>query len=188
MTKGYVLPSLSNRIFYITEPTWLLDPPDVDLKLSDFSKNVTPNHIYRELHRSAASNEYRDFQFIYTDGSKSDHGIGAAAVWSDATRTATLPRGAFIFTADKHAIYLGKDVILENPSANFIISDLLSTLQKMKTIQYHCIYIRRLRHEFDVLRDRNQEVQLCWVPGHAGVASNESADEAARVWQMDNCR
>ena len=123
----------------------MLDPPTVNLELSEFPPKVTPNHIYRELHRSAAAIEYHDFQLIYTDGSKSDHGVGATAVWGDAARIATLPREASIFTAETHAKYPVKNIILENPSAKYIIlSDSLSTLQKMKAIQHNNTHIRKL--------------------------------------------
>ena len=87
--------------------------------------------VYSEFALALVVRGPRPYLFIDTDRSKSDYGVGAAAMWGDAARMATLPREASIFTAETHAIYLAKNVILENPSTNFVIlPDSLGTLQR----------------------------------------------------------
>ena len=125
--------------------------------------------------------EYEAWEKIYTDGSMSEKGVGATAVWRRGIRKATLPKEASIFTAELYAIHMAKTVINENAERKFIIiTDSLSVLQRLATLQYKDTMARQLQHELYSIGRREQLVELMWVPGHMGVGRNETADKAAK--------
>lgn len=53
------------------------------------------------------------WKIVYTDGAKSEAGVGAAAVVEAETRTASLPAAASVFTTELHAIRMAFNIIKE---------------------------------------------------------------------------
>ena len=70
-------------------PPWQLVTPVTDLSLSDMQKSAV---LPAELNSKALEliSSFTDRQHLYTDGSKSDAGVGCAFVCGSATRTFTL--------------------------------------------------------------------------------------------------
>jgi ribonuclease HI len=182
LKKGFIKPNLSYKILKIDKPTWQLEQIDVCLELSVLPKKTTPERLYRlSFNQIMTDNNYDSLENIYTDGSKTDNGVGAAAVWGDVVKIATLPKEASIFSAELYAITLAITIISDNPTKNFVIfSDSYSALQKFPFNEYHNPFIRKMQHDIDSLRERGQSVKLCWIPGHAGIPGNETADSAAK--------
>ena len=54
---------------------------------------------------------FRDYDFIYTDGSVSDDKVAAAAVIDNHYSTERLPNESSIFSAELYALYLALDMV-----------------------------------------------------------------------------
>lgn len=181
INRGYVQPSFSYKLLKITKPTWQLEAPLVNLELSAYPKKDTSDHFFSVTHRDMIETNFRNMAKIYTDGSKTDGGVGAAAVWDDVITASTLPREATVYTAEMKAINLGLDIINANQiQRTVILSDSLSVLQKLEGLEFRDGAVRRLQHRLDQMKDQGHEVQFGWVPGHVGVPGNEKADREAK--------
>lgn len=118
---------------------------------------------------------------IYTDGSKSGLSVGYAAVAEDAIFERKLPPAASIFTAELSGIRDAMSKINESNEEVFtIFTDSRSCIDAINIYNNpHPIVVEimswLIKHQTSLKR-----VQVCWVPGHADVAGNERADEAAR--------
>jgi ribonuclease HI len=119
---------------------------------------------------------------VYTDGSKSERGVGWAAVFPTSTVRGKLPDQASIFTAELSAIISTLENILDQPQTNYIIySDSRSSLQALQHIYSDQPLIQKAHQLLHVLHfERSCDVEFCWVPAHVGVSGNETADCEAK--------
>ena len=121
-----------------------------------------------------------DHVAIYTDGSKSEAGVGAAAVCGQTVKMTSLPTETSIFSSEVHATNIVLDILSEKSQNNFVIfSDSLSVV---KSLHVHCFQpmIRRLMHRIHDLQTMGKIISVCWVPSHVGIEGNELADTAAK--------
>lgn len=118
---------------------------------------------------------------IYTDGSKSDEGVGYACLLDGRTTQRRLSEICSIFSAELLAIYHVLALLINNENNNFTIySDSLSAVQAICdkfsnhpiVIDIH-IYLR-------ILHRKNKIVSFCWVPAHVGIEGNEIVDQKAQ--------
>ena len=121
---------------------------------------------------------------IFTDGSKVDEKVAAAAVTSVAPHSpfsCRLRDHSSIYTAELQAILLALKQVNQSQERKFVIfSDSLSALQalgKLKTDHPQLIQIQELLHKINA---DQKEFVFMWVPGHVGIRLNEAADRAAK--------
>ena len=103
----------------------------VNFTLSYAKKDETNPSKYIGLHNEV-KDVFRDYDFIYTDGSVSDDKAAAAAVIDNSSSIERLPDKSSIFSAELHALYLALDRVetADDDERNFIIfSDSKSALQ-----------------------------------------------------------
>ena len=103
----------------------------INLTLSYAKKDQTDPSKYLSLHIEV-KDVFRDFNFIYTDGSVSDDKAAAAAVIDNYSSIERLPDKSSIFSAELHALYLALDMVekADDDERNFItFSDSKSALQ-----------------------------------------------------------
>jgi len=118
---------------------------------------------------------------IYTDGSKTADGVGAAAVAGGLVQTASLPHEASIFSAELHAIYMATCIIEDSRSESFtIFSDSYSALLNLNKFRLNHPVVLIIKHRLHKLIDNGKTVHLCWIPGHVGINGNEKADTEAK--------
>ena len=181
--KQYVKPQFSYRLHGITTPTWSLRPFTTNLDLHSSPKPTTPIEHFRCGYGQLRDELYHDFTFLFTDSSKSEAGVGAAAVVQDSVVSASLPREASIFTAELYALHLAVTRIRSLEGHRFVIvSDSLSVLQSMTATNISHPITRKLLHDVCTLSAvHGKEVSFLWAPGHVGIQGNEHADTAAKA-------
>ncbi|UYV63077.1 hypothetical protein LAZ67_2003064 [Cordylochernes scorpioides] len=119
---------------------------------------------------------------IFTDGSKNEAGVGAAIVPSSEDQQPVLLRlhpDCTAFQAELLAIRWTVRLVEEGYSREeiTIASDCKSALSAICTSGP----VRStLVAEIIPALNTNQNVNLCWVPGHCGIDGNERADRAAK--------
>ena len=157
-----------------------MQEPNVNLELSEFSKGHTPKNVYAIEYRRVMDEQYGDHVAIYTDGSKSEAGVGAAAVCGQTVKMTSLPMETSIFSSEVNAINIALDMLSEKAEKNFVIfSDSLSVV---KSLHVHCFQpmIRRLMHRIHDFQTVGKIISVCWVPSHVGIEGIELADTAAK--------
>ena len=84
-------------------------------------KNETSSDVLKQMFFYTVSNKYNNHVKLYTDGSKSIHGVGSACYSQSSFKIASLPRIASIFSAEIYAISLAVTIIEQIPAREFVI-------------------------------------------------------------------
>uniref|UniRef100_A0A2P2HXV0 ribonuclease H n=1 Tax=Hirondellea gigas TaxID=1518452 RepID=A0A2P2HXV0_9CRUS len=177
----HILPSFSYSRLNIAIPTWSLERVIVNRDLCIYPKATTPEQLFKVCFAELRKALYGEFEEIYTDGSKSVEGVGAAAVYCGAVRSHSLPVEASIFTAEATAIQLALNIAQDGDKTKYVImSDSSSVLFAIENRSHKHPLIRKIQHKIASLNAEDKTVQLCWIPGHAGIAGNERAYEMAK--------
>ena len=138
------------------------------------------NHIFQDH----INHNYPHHLQLYTDGSKSEIGVGAAALFGNTKRQISLPKEASVYTAELHALQMACHLIHEHPSntnnSYIICTDSLSAVQGLHTLTPRNHLMHKLQISFHTLLDIGISVTVLWIPGHREIKGNEKADEAAR--------
>ena len=179
----------------------LLDIPDLppgthafDPESDNLIEGVTKVEI-SSSHAKAKFQEYQDEQGnhdeVYTDGSKINEKVGAAAVikrlFQDGKTTRNLskrlPDGSSIFSAEATAIILALDYYNAMPAVRHDVvnySDLLSCLQAILGEDTEHPLLCRIMNLLWKLNDKGTHVKFCWIPSHCEIEGNEAADKLAK--------
>ena len=101
---------------------WTYPTAMVNLTLSYAKKDQTDPSKYLSLHNEV-KDVFRDYDFIYTDGSVSDDKAAAAAVIDNYSSIERLPDKSAIFSVYLHSLYLAPDRVemADDDERNFII-------------------------------------------------------------------
>ena len=140
--------------------------------------------------------EYHDAQGphdeVYTDGSKINERVGAAAVvnchFQNGETTChqlskRLPDNSTIFAAEATAIILALDYYRHmDPVQHDVVfySDSMSCLQAIEGEDTENSFICHIMNLLWALSDRGTCVHFCWVPSHCGIEGNEVVDQLAK--------
>ena len=161
-------------------PPWLLTRPQIcrDLPIgpkADYHPALLRAFILDHMSSHDCS------EHVFTDGSKTSTGVGAAVVFPSFSAATALPPAASIYTAELAAILSALYFISFLPSGSFtIFTDSRSVLQAIGTLDLGHPLIAKVclwLHALSV----SSEVKFCWVPSHIGVAGNEKADVLAKA-------
>ena len=124
-------PDIIAKFEFPETPPWTYPTAMVNLTLPYAKKDQTDPSKYISLHNEV-KDVFRDYDFIYTDGSVSDNKAAVAAVIDNHSSIERLPDKSSIFSAELHALYLALDRVetADDDERNFIIfSDSKSALQ-----------------------------------------------------------
>ena len=140
--------------------------------------------------------EYHDAQGphdeVYTDGSKINERVGAAAVvnrhFQNGETTCRqlskrLPDNSTIFAAEATAITLALDYYRHmDPVQHDVVfySDSMSCLQAIEGEDMENPIICHIMNLLWALSDKGTCVGFCWVPSHCGIEGNEVVDQLAK--------
>lgn len=125
---------------------------------------------------------------IYTDGSKSENGVGCAyVVYNNRNEIHSkhyhLPNHCSVYQAELTAIQKSLDYLQENSTMiqeAQIMTDSRSSLLAIRDRNNRSDLVIQIQKQLLSLQNSNIQVQLSWVPGHTGIAGNERADELAK--------
>ena len=122
--------NIGKKYFTPNTPAWCMKQPEI-LLLYIPGQNLNQIHILKDDFRKMQS-RYKNYQQIYTDGSKEDSKVGCAVISDNHSNMQYIPDDSSIFT-DAKAIYLALDFISTCDANNkfIIFSDSLSVLKAM---------------------------------------------------------
>ena len=159
-----------------------MKPPEILFDLHSGKKSESNPHILKDDFRKMQSC-YKNYQQIYTDGSKEDSKVGCAVISDNHSNMQHIPDDSSIFTAEAKAIDLALDFISTCDANNkfIIFSDSLSVLKAMNHTSSKNRQIQKLLEKFNELFLAYKEIVLCWIPSHIGIQGNEMADKHAKT-------
>ena len=162
------------------EPPWFF--PEIQVcPFLMISKSSTPVEEIRSAFLSH-KDEHNSIH-IYTDGSKKEDGVGFASILPTRIIDGGLPNEASIFTAELYAVKATVEYLIENvdgPSNYTIFCDSQSVLYAIKSNASKSMIVGTIKFLMFLATSRNMHINLCWVPGHCGIAGNDKADNKAK--------
>ena len=187
-------PTRTNRILQNTDinirpyteeetrpPPWTINKADYCYELIKLDKNNNIPQICKQEANRHINKKGRHLA-IFTDGSKSQEGVGGAAICTTETKKISLPRQASVYTAELTAIQLALNIIDNSNFQKYVIysdsKSALNTLQKFEPAHPIVSAIQSSIHK--ILEARQIKIEFCWVPAHVGICGNEFADKAAK--------
>ena len=110
-------------------PPYKMNQPKINCDLSEYKKEGTPPELFTAL-AGEKKEKYNNYKHIYTDGSKMDEKVAAAAVTDSEIFVSRLADHSSIFTAEARAIDLALEHIKKTNEKNYMIfSDSMLCLQ-----------------------------------------------------------
>jgi len=126
-----------------SHPSWLYSKPVLDLSLNKLAKSDTSPEIFQS-NLLAVCDELSDYHHIYTDGSKMNNSVAAAAVSRDDVESLRIPDKASISTTELVALNLALDIVWHSRHKKFVIfSDSLSSDHATQNLQAESVYIMK---------------------------------------------
>ena len=172
--KGKILP-----IKYSAFPPWKMPSIEYCRSITDCKKDQL-DVVLRQKFLDHIK-DHRNTVYIYTDGSKSDAGIGFGVSFPNFSLSGSVHESASIFTAELYGILRALKQILSVDGSHFtIFSDSRSVLEALESFNpIHPLVLEILEWLF-LLNCKRKTVHFCWVPAHVGILGNEKADKLAK--------
>ena len=126
-------------------------------------------------------NEHNGYQYIFTDGSKNEAGVGCAFVHGNVCQQTKLKGAYSIFTAEAVALLQALQyVTLHRLSYSVICTDSMSVLLALQSDNSNHPLLFDIKDALHGLVDGGLSCIILWVPGHCGLTGNETADYQAK--------
>ena len=180
--EAHNIPQLSILPYKWPEhPLWEIENIKLCPDLLDVKKNKTNSLALKTMFIEHQNEQHSHSIAIYTDGSKSENGVGCSAVTQNRTIKNKLPSNASVFTAELYAILAILTTILPNNNNTFVIySDSQSALKAITDYTSKHPIVMKIHNWLVHLFTKHKEVSFCWVPSHINIQGNELADKAAK--------
>ena len=181
-----LLESVNENIIFpqpiILPPPWLMNKVRTCTHLYYLSKRYTYTPEHHKQHTLEHIRRKGEHFAIYTDGSKSQMGVGYAAISINKKLQYSMPDKASIFTAELSAIWSAIEIIKEQPPQKFVIfSDSRSAIEALQNYLPKNSLVQQIKYEFHKLYEKYKNVEICWIPAHIDIKGNEEADKAAKA-------
>ena len=158
--------------------SWEMERPNIDTAFTKIDIKGVPR--VADIFFDYVATEYANYKHIYTDGSKTDNGVGAAAILGQTSKTATLPQTASVYTAEMHALQMACHIIheqRETQSPRYLICTYsLSAVKGLKALEPKKHFMLWLQLKFHSILQLNNKVTVIWIPGYSGIPGNEIVD------------
>lgn len=159
-------------------PPWELKSPIVIKKLLKFPKNMTNNYIYHTEFKQI-QDQYKNFQFIYVDGSKTNDRVGVGIYHEIQQEKYKLSNIMSIYSAEAVGLQIALSKACRSNFTRFVIvSDSYSSLVSLQNSQINNPIIQDIQEKLHSLYDKN--IIFLWVPSHSGIFGNEQADSLSK--------
>ena len=128
--------------------------------------------------------QFQDFHFIYTDGSKSGHRTSNAIFYNGDEQIVSqirLQNETSIFTAEQHAV-LEALKLTQNKQWNKVVicTDSRSVIQSLQSKHPSSPLHIHIYNLHQTLSTNGVQIKFIWIPGHSGIHGNVQADKYAR--------
>ena len=131
------------------DPPWTIQKPNIDLCLTHQKKHLGDDCFFQSLFVQLKSC-YPDHRAIYTDGSKVENRVAAAATSKNLSAQVRLPGNASIFTAELQALKMAFNLVKNCDGNHFIIfTDSLSRLQALDSSNCDHPFIQDILKHFN---------------------------------------
>ena len=174
----------TENYFFPTIPPWKIEPPEIDLSLTEYNKSSTQHQKYIEQYHQIIFLKYKEHVKIFTDGSKSNDSVASAAVpitMEIDEKHEKLQPNASIFSAETKAIDLALKMINKSSEKSFLIlTDSLSCVKAIQSYDTPNPQILKLKLNIHSILQRGVNVTFLWIPSHVGIDGNDMADEYAK--------
>jgi len=174
---------ISDSRLFTNMDFWTLSQPEVRLDLTRYKKAETQPAIYMEAFNNLLE-EFPNYEQIFTDGSKADGRVAAAAFLKcrpSKPCTSPLLGDSSVYTAELQALNLSLNIVYQSKKTHFIIlSDSLSGLQAVQSRKLDHPLLVKFHDLHSRLIEEGKSVVLAWVPSHIGIYGNTIVDTIAK--------
>ncbi|GBM76560.1 Putative protein in type-1 retrotransposable element R1DM [Araneus ventricosus] len=175
--------AILTKIFRLRHPV-----PTFEFSVEDFEESITSWTTHPSLYLKNEQVVLTDGganlprEALYTDGSKTEQGVGAAfcrishnqvtECWSS-----KLNPESTVFQAELYALQKAVQLATKNPNTKIIIfSDSKASIQAVSNPRSR----NKMAREIFASLLENPEIQLNWIKAHVGYQGNEKADQLAK--------
>nr|CAH7764324.1 unnamed protein product [Callosobruchus chinensis] len=161
-------------------PPWTYLLPTVNKSLSVWDKAEIPPNIIKNVFLAEVSLIQTDM-VLYTDGSKTESGVGTAFLTESSSYAWSLDPRSSIYTAEIYAIWRALLFFMGSSHKRCLIcTDSMSTVTALEDKFSTDIRIQILLDLIHHIKLDGKEVVFFWTPAHVGIPGNEQADRAAK--------
>ncbi|XP_058840267.1 uncharacterized protein LOC131695767 [Topomyia yanbarensis] len=169
---GMPLPNICTRTRLATRK-WYEPQPHVVWDIKRSVNAGDPSEVVRPVVKELLNARFSNSTVVYTDGSKDDDAVGAGMFGEHLQQSTGLPPQCSVFSAEAFAI---KTAVTSYYTSNdlLIMTDSASCLSAIEAGTSQHPWIQEIETMI-----RHRPINLCWIPGHAGIRGNEEADRLA---------
>lgn len=165
---------------FTLEP-WRRITPNVTFSCDIATKNSIPNSVFQRAFKMLLNN-HQGATVFYTDGSKSQNGVGFAVWNAHFHKSGALHPATSSYTAELRAIFECLSYLLSRPSWEKVIiacdsRSVLTSIQDKFSSHPLVTLVLDYIHRLTV---QGWQINFEWVPAHVGIPGNEAADEEAK--------
>lgn len=157
-----------------------MKPIRTDLSLSNSPKAQTHPQVL-QFSFNQIIERYREHLSIFTDASKSYHGVGSAVVLGSMSLQFKLPEPSTILTAELFGIKKAIDYAASQPAQEFLVcTDSLSSLKILQQLYQKNPLAQDIRENVHNLPGNGTNLIFIYTPSHVNIEGNEAADTFAK--------
>jgi ribonuclease HI len=163
-------------------PVWETPHINTDLELSFLSEQSDSSTTMLNSFLQHRDQKYKDYNEIYTDGSKKGKRVGCAVIKKGRNPVrCRLPDYSTVYSAELFAIKVAiQYTFISSIKKHVIFTDSEAAVKTFQNL--NCVH-PYVAEAFNILHKnqyKEKTIVLCWIPSHVGIQGNELADREAK--------